>query len=612
MFLTGVQIQGFRGLGDVRFSLTPKTVLIGENNSGKTSVLDAIRLALRSNPAKRVLPPDEFDFAVTPQTNQFSIVLAFDSSPEHPWPEECIQQLEGVALVDDAGNYHVRLRYRATRTLSQIEERWDFLNSADEPLKPKDPVETLRRRLQSFVPLYQLEAVRDAGDQFSSRNSLWSSLLKGANIPDGERLELENELRQLNQKVLTKAPKLQRAATTISELHKILPRKDTEKVDVQALSPRLFDLLSRSQLVIGANATGQELPLRRHGQGAQAIAVFFLFKAHFEHLQEEGKAGIEPLLTLEEPEAHLHPQAARALWDTISAMPGQVLVTSHSPYFVQNVPFDCLRVVQKSDCTLIRGVESKVSIEIELSSEFDAKHPKISYSQDELRMTATELIDEQTCRALIKKAPEKVHMFRELQRRSKSILNSDVQRQLDSACRHLRGEALFSKAWVLCEGESDRLILRLALESLGLDPDPLGICLIDFKMGLAGQAAFGALARILGYPVFIFCDDDDAGKTYQKSFKTAAEVDDSKVFVVAPDLEYYLLSHSAATHVKNVALRLGCSAGDSIDSMAKVLHSANTRFPWYLREELVNAGKSLPVEPDLAEFLRKVAAAARG
>jgi len=130
---------------------------------------------------------------------------------------------------------------------------------------------------------------------------------------------------------LTKAPKIQRAALTISELHKILPRKDTESVNVQALSPRLFDLLSRSQLVIGALEAGQELPLRRHGQGAQAIAVFFLFKAHFEHLQEEGKAGIEPLLTLEEPEAHLHPQAARALWKIISEIPGQVLVTSHSP-----------------------------------------------------------------------------------------------------------------------------------------------------------------------------------------------------------------------------------------------------------------------------------------
>jgi len=192
MFLTGVRIQGFRGLGDVQFSLLPKTVLIGENNAGKTSVLDAIRLALRSTPAKRVSPADEFDFALTPvPTNQFSVALSFDSTKEHPWPDECIQQLDGVALVDEAGNYHIRLRYVGTRSDGQIEERWDFLNQIDEILKPRDPVETLRRRLQSFVPLYQLEAVRDAGDQFSSRNSLWSSLLKGANIPETERLGLE-------------------------------------------------------------------------------------------------------------------------------------------------------------------------------------------------------------------------------------------------------------------------------------------------------------------------------------------------------------------------------------------------------------------------------------
>jgi len=279
---------------------------------------------------------------------------------------------------------------------------------------------------------------------------------------------------------------------------------------------------------------------------------------------------------------------------------------------VQNVPFDCLRVVQKtSSTTLIRGIESQVSAEIDLPVDFDTKHPKISYSYDERRRTCSEQLEDGTFRDLATRAAEKTPLFRELQRRSKNILSADVLRQLDSACRHLRGEVLFSKAWVLCEGESDRLLLRLAFESLGLDPDPLGICLIDFKVGIAGQAAFGSLARILGYPVFLFCDDDQAGKDYQRSFKAAADVDDSKVFVAAPDLEHYLLSHSAGDCVRKASEGFGCKSSDSIDTVAKMLHKVNTRFPWELREVLGKAEMQLPLEPDWEEFLRKVAEAAR-
>ncbi|MBN9290727.1 MAG: AAA family ATPase, partial [Hyphomicrobium denitrificans] len=46
MFLESIHIQNFRGIEDLTLELDDFCVLIGENNAGKSTVLDALRLCL--------------------------------------------------------------------------------------------------------------------------------------------------------------------------------------------------------------------------------------------------------------------------------------------------------------------------------------------------------------------------------------------------------------------------------------------------------------------------------------------------------------------------------------------------------------------------------------
>jgi putative ATP-dependent endonuclease of the OLD family len=72
------------------------------------------------------------------------------------------------------------------------------------------------------------------------------------------------------------------------------------------------------------------LPIGKHGQGVQSLAIIFLFRAFVENaLGEPLPEEAEPILALEEPEAHLHPQACRSLWLSINALPGQKLARGH-------------------------------------------------------------------------------------------------------------------------------------------------------------------------------------------------------------------------------------------------------------------------------------------
>lgn len=63
----------------------------------------------------------------------------------------------------------------------------------------------------------------------------------------------------------------------------------------------------------------------------------------------------KPVLVLKEPETHLHTQAARSPWKHVHQLPSQEVVTTHSPYFVQHLPFRDLQMVRlTSEGTEIR------------------------------------------------------------------------------------------------------------------------------------------------------------------------------------------------------------------------------------------------------------------
>jgi len=60
MRLARIQIRNFRCLQDVSFTLTKTTVLIGENNVGKSAVLECLNAILGQVRAERFQPEDLF------------------------------------------------------------------------------------------------------------------------------------------------------------------------------------------------------------------------------------------------------------------------------------------------------------------------------------------------------------------------------------------------------------------------------------------------------------------------------------------------------------------------------------------------------------------------
>ena len=70
MLLSKLKIENYRGIKDLELTLGEITVLVGENNCGKTTVLHALRACLQTlRSSGRTSPFDEFDLHFASRTS---------------------------------------------------------------------------------------------------------------------------------------------------------------------------------------------------------------------------------------------------------------------------------------------------------------------------------------------------------------------------------------------------------------------------------------------------------------------------------------------------------------------------------------------------------------
>lgn len=116
----------------------------------------------------------------------------------------------------------------------------------------------------------------------------------------------------------------ERVQEKLSELQSLVPVASAEVATIETVPTRMHDMLTKAEVQI-RTTTGAKIPLSRHGEGTQSLAVLLLLSAFLDSRPERART-----LGLEAPEAHLHPSAIRILWDILKKFAGQLLITTHS------------------------------------------------------------------------------------------------------------------------------------------------------------------------------------------------------------------------------------------------------------------------------------------
>lgn len=576
-----IRIKNFRSLLDVVIPVDPETtVIIGENNAGKSAVLDALRIALpQRGTGRRGLSVGDYDFHLKakdedPQkSSPIEIDIELRENKPDEWPSNLVSELNEVIqtnLTTGTDYIYLRMTSQYSKSSKSYETQWHFLNASREPQtvgRAASPSHFVN--FSKYVVVFYLSALRDAFEEFSSRSQFWGQLLKAVDIPDQKRTAVERAIENLNSELLKLDPSLAKVTSTLQKIEKVIIQGVNQSVSIRALPVRVLDLLSRSEIAVQGRGSDVRFPLTRHGQGMQSIAVLFLFEAFVENLLSTVyKKETEPILCLEEPEAHLHPQAIRALWTEIQKTGTQTIVTTHSPYLAQNVPLRKLRLLRKvGNATSVVLLKDRFEANAPRNAALDAflaKHGlKYSYSDLTMTLTVVGFVTRDEYRELLacytnQSERVSVHpVLKALKLESNRFIEDNDLNALQNNAQRIRGEIFFSRAWLLCEGQSDYILFHYFAELLGIPLDPYNIAVIDYQNnGSAGQ--FAALARAFEFPWHLICDNDLGGNDHIQTiaahrFETA-EIAKRVHQLPAGDIEAYLVSEGFREDLATVAV----------------------------------------------------------
>jgi putative ATP-dependent endonuclease of OLD family len=461
MLLTNLKIENYRGIKALELTLGTTTVLVGENNCGKTTVLHALRACLYTlRSAGRASPFEEFDLHFDSRTADpttappIVITLTFEEDEPGEWSDEVEQLLGGdagvIALIspDDHSRIQLRVGAEYSKVTQEIETTFDFLDAVGRPLPAKN--RSRLTNLQQLRPLFYLSALRDAGKEFSRTSQFWSPFVKNSQIDEATKEAIEAQLEVINAQIIEAHGTFKGVREHLGKVQELVALGGQDVVSVDAVPARVFDMLNRTQVSI-ASSTGARLPIGRHGEGTQSLTVLMLFDAFLksELARKQGMKESKPIVALEEPEAHLHPNAVRALWKTIQDIDGQKLVATHSGDLLSEVDVHSIRRLYKQDGNVQVGTIPK------------------------------------------------------------NLLNPQQQQKFDYCVRRARGELFFARVWILVEGETDVIILSGAAKALGIELEQAAIRIVEYAQ--VGLSTFIAAADSLGIEWHVFSDGDDAG-----------------------------------------------------------------------------------------------------
>ncbi len=471
-----VRIRNFRSLRSVDVDLDDLTLLLGENNSGKTSFLEAVHAAIGAGP-RSISADDVFlapEESKVPQDREIIIDLLIkpitsdgETLDSFPAGSYWLKLWGNAVSQDEQDNDFVAIRVRFRWDVSQGEyvvERKFLGNWVKDPAlwsdaKVKEIAGTVSSTQIQPIALYMMDAKRDARDEIQNRGSFWYKLTSTADLKPDQIEKFEKILTDLNSEIISGSGVLSHIQDHLNEIHRTIP-SDKGSVSIDPLTRHLRDL-SRGIDVNFATKGAQAFPLARHGMGTRSMAAVLIFRAYMTWKQKNaGSDAVHPMLALEEPEAHLHPQAQRAFFYEIKQIPGQRIVSTHSPYIASQLQIEKIRHFRKAA------------------------------------------------------AETEVHQLD-----TTDIQEDDLQK-INRIVMATRGDLLFARVLILFEGETeDQAIPIFAEHYWQRNPGSIGISLIGVG-GSGNYLPFLRLASSYGIPWYIFSDgESDAVKKLESALK---------------------------------------------------------------------------------------------
>ncbi len=370
MQISRLKLKNFRGVKEAALDFDGHTLLVGTNNVGKSTICEALELALGQDRQSRFPIVEEYDFynAAYLDENEEPIeigieVLLTDVTPTvekacwnylerwDPATRRILAQgdLDGV---DGAGLvWCLRLL-----TVARYNKEDDEFEAATHYAKAYDPEDESDSRVprtvkRAFGFLY-LRALRTGSRALSlERGSLLDVILRIQSLQTGIWEHVRRRLETLD-------PPIEDGATKLTPVLQTIEARLAEYISIAkpGEATRLFvSQLTREHLrktlsfFISVTEDQKPVPFQDVGTGTLNTLVLALL-SFIAELKDENV-----IFAMEEPEIALAPHTQRRIATYLLTKTTQCFVTSHSPYVIETFDPDRILILRRDETATVTG-----------------------------------------------------------------------------------------------------------------------------------------------------------------------------------------------------------------------------------------------------------------
>ncbi|CAM3832935.1 DNA replication and repair protein RecF [Vibrio aerogenes CECT 7868] len=416
MQLERIEISGFRGIRRLSLNFNELTTLIGENTWGKSSLLDALTIALPPDGALYEFTIRDFhvDYSISlPQTQSLQIVLSFITTEKGEIHSGRYKKLKPVWQKLANGQSRIIYRITGTREDEHIRTQYSFMDLNGDKLA-LHASEKLAQELSSLHPVLRMKDSRRFHSVADKKYLVSDKKNTSQNVRTEKRIN--NTCRRLLAiPGHVNKGEMKSSLNAVSALvghyfsfknrsNKPAPQDYTSLIYASPSSEKTF-----SQFV-------EETKNRQ-----TRLLLMILMNAY---LQAKGPTDLRrcarPVLIIEDPEGRLHPTHLARAWSLLQFLPMQKILTTNSGELLAAVPINSIR-------RLVRYADKTHTLAI----------------------------------------PD-------------NILSPDELRRIGFHIRFHRSNALFARCWLLVEGETEVWLFSELARQCGYNLMAEGIQIIEF------------------------------------------------------------------------------------------------------------------------------------